>query len=206
MFNAVWVIVNRDGQRYVERMEQRLKSTLLSHQFFVDSGIIQDTRATGSPTVYVNGLDHLEGETVAILADGVVQTQQVVTGGTVTLDNPAYLVNAGLPYNADLETLNIEVPLPDGTTQGKRINVSRVIMRLLNSRGGWFGPDFDNMHEVLGDYNTDTDDLYTDDIKVTLGQGYSDGGRFCFRQVDPLPVTILGVMPIFTAGGTTQLY
>jgi len=206
MFNAVWVIVNRGGQRYVERMEQRMKSTLLSHQFFVDSGIIQDTRATGTPTVYVNGLDHLEGETVAILADGIVQDQQEVSGGTVTLDAPAYLVNAGLPYYSDLETLNIEAPLGDGTMQGKRVLVSRVIMRLLNSRGGWFGPDFTTMHEVLGDYNTDTDDLYTDDIKVTLGAGYSDGGRFCFRQVDPLPITILGVVPIITAGGTTQLY
>jgi len=205
MFNSVWAIVNRGGQRYVERMEQRLKTFDPIHQFFVDSGVIQDTRATGTPTVYVNGLDHLDGQTVSILADGVVQTQQEVTGGTVTLDNPAYLVNAGLPYNADLETLNIEVPLADGTTQGKRVLVSRVVMRILNSRGGWFGPNFTDMHEVLGDYNTDTDTLYTDDIKVTLGQGYSDGGRFCFRQSDPLPITILGVMPIFTAGGTTQL-
>lgn len=160
----------------------------------------------GSASKSISGLSHLEGRTVAILADGNVEDQQAVTGGTVTLTDSSSLVHVGLPYYADLETLNVEVPLPDGTIQGRRVNISRVVMRVLNSRGGWLGPDFVTMHEFLGDYQTSTGtSLFTDDVKITLGQGYKDGGRFCFRQIDPLPITILGVIPIFTPGGTTQL-
>jgi hypothetical protein len=161
---------------------------------------------TGGTSSVVTGLAHLNGQDVAILADGGVCPQQTVSGGTVTLSNAASLVHVGLPYFADLETLNIEVGMPDGTLQGRRINVSRVILRLANSRGGWIGPDFSELYELMGTYKTSYDiPLYTDDVKVNLGQGYKDGGRLCFRQVDPLPITILGVMPIITVGGTTLI-
>jgi len=158
----------------------------------------------GMPASAISGLTHLNGKTVSILSDGVVQTQQVVSNGTITLTDAAALVHIGLPYNSDLETLNIELPLNDGTMQGQRVLISRVIMRMLNSRGGYTGPDFSDMYELTGEYKTSTDDsLYTGDVKLSLNQGYKDGGRFCVRQSDPLPMTILGVLPILTPGGTS---
>jgi hypothetical protein len=56
-----------------------------------------------------DGLEHLEGETVAILADGDVQEQQVVIGGSINLASDFGIVHVGLPYNCDAETLNVEV-------------------------------------------------------------------------------------------------
>lgn len=160
----------------------------------------------GDPTKTITGLTHLNGKTVAILADGNVSPQQTVSGATVTLSDVASKAIVGIPYFADLETLNIEIGLSEGSLQGRRVNISRITLRMLNSRGGWLGPDFDNLHELLGDYDTSTDtSLFTDDVKITLGQGYKDGGRFCFRQIDPLPVTILGIVPILTPGGTSQI-
>ena len=159
----------------------------------------------GMPAKIISSLDYLEDKTVSILSDGAVQTQQVVTGGTIVLTDVASLVHIGLPYNADLETLNIELPMNDGTMQGRRVLISRVIMRMYNSRGGYIGPDFTNMYEFLGSYQTSTDNsLFTGDVKETLGQGYKDGGRFCIRQSDPLPMTILGVLPVITSGGVSN--
>lgn len=160
----------------------------------------------GEPTNVVPNLTHLEDRTVACLADGNVQNQQIVSGGTITLEDSYSYIVTGLPYFSDLETLNVEVSMPDGSLQGRRVHISRVILRILNSRGGWLGPDEDNLHELLGDYKTSVDtSLYEGDVKITLGQGYKDGGRFFFRQIDPLPITILGVIPIMTPGGVSQI-
>lgn len=170
------------------------------------------TPPTTAYTIYggnfyvVSGLDHLEDRLVSILADGNVVTSQTVTGGTITLTTPTALAHVGLGYNCDLETLNVELGLPDGTLQGRKVQISRVVIRLDNARGGYLGPNFTTMYELLGDYHTGVStSLFTGDVKQNLGAGYSDGGRFCFRQSDPLPVTILGVIPLTTPGQTTGL-
>jgi hypothetical protein len=170
------------------------------------------------------GLSHLEGETVCILADGKVLDQQVVVGGQITLPASYTIVHIGLPYYSDLETLDIEIGLPDGTLQGSKVKVGNLILRFVDSRGGWFGPDEDNIYEAFtdllvsrnaselifspSDYDWTTQDvndpdpyLFTGDIRRPLGGGYKRGGRSFFRQVDPLPVIITAVIPEIAPGG-----
>jgi hypothetical protein len=72
----------------------------------------------------ISGLSHLEGETVAILANGSVETQQRVISGSVTISNPATTIHVGLPIQADIETLDLELGQP--TTQGKTKSVATV--------------------------------------------------------------------------------
>jgi hypothetical protein len=151
----------------------------------------------------MTGLDHLEGKTVSILADGNVLTPQVVVSGDVALGGDYSVVHAGLPYQSDLETLNIEQALRSGAMQGRAVKVSNVTFRLVNSRGGWVGPNsskiwngFPNAIKVA--QQETTLDLFTGDIRVPIGAGYEDGGRIFYRQVDPLPVTISAVIPEFT--------
>lgn len=156
----------------------------------------------------ITGLDHLEGRTVAILADGNVLAQQEVAGSSVTLDALYSVVHVGLPYYSDLETLNIEVNLSDGTTQGRKVKVSQIELRFLNSRGGYIGPDSSTLKELGAPYRSVYDDplsLYSGPQKEHLGGGYTDGGRIFFRQVDPLPVTILAIIPAITIGGISSV-
>lgn len=204
-YDEVWLAVNRDGTRYVERMVQRMASTDLDDQFFVDCGISGSLTTAGS----IYGLEHLEGKTVAILNDGVVEDQQVVANGLVTLTSSPTTVTTqvGLPYNADLETLNVEVNLPDGTAQGRKIHMSNVVLRMLNTQSGYIGRDSDNLFslnlESRADY--DEDALFSGDHSLSLGAGYAEGGRLFYRQSDPLPVTITGLIPTVTVGGTTHV-
>ena len=146
---------------------------------------------------------------VAILADGEVLDQQTVNNGTITLDKDYAKVSVGLPYYSDLETLNIEVGMKDGTLQGKKIKIGNVTFRLEDTRGGWIGPNEDDLHEAFPDAITQkllakgitTDEMFTGDIRIPLGAGYEDGGRIFYRQVDPLPVTINAVVPEVAPGG-----
>ncbi|MEW5725320.1 MAG: ubiquitin-activating E1 FCCH domain-containing protein, partial [Thermodesulfobacteriota bacterium] len=49
----------------------------------------------------LSGLEHLAGEEAAILADGAVHPSRTVTsGGALTLDYPAAVAHAGLPYQS----------------------------------------------------------------------------------------------------------
>jgi hypothetical protein len=201
-YDEVWFIVNRNGTRYIERLKQRMVSTALEDQFFVDCGDTYDNVPTTTITA-----THLNGKTVSILADGVVLDQQVVTANTITLATAASVVQYGLPYNADVETLNVEAELNDGTIQGKKVHISNVILRLLNTQGGYIGPDSDNLLALGLDSRADydTEALYSGDHSVSLGAGYKEGGRFFYRQSDPLPVTITGLVPKITVGGHTNV-
>lgn len=152
----------------------------------------------------ISGLSHLEGETVTILADGNVLDTEVVSSGAITIDVAASRIHIGLPYESDLETLNIEVQQQDGVAQGRKLKISKVIIRFLNSRGGWLGPNEDNLNEIIQRSDEPLGspiDLYTGDYDQTINSQYDDGGRVFYRQTDPLPITILAIIPSVTFGG-----
>lgn len=163
------------------------------------------------------GLDYLNGMTVSILGDGFVFPQQVVSGGTITLNRYCALVNIGLQYLPDFETLTpelsvYETPPPSGTMQGRKIKIGGVVFNFANSRGGWLGPaEFDQYGKLAlkegfipRRKNFDgTLGLYTGFKRQALGGSYDTGGHVFFRQYDPLPVTILSVIPEIAVGGIT---
>lgn len=148
-------------------------------------------------------LTHLEGQTVAILANGNVMSEQVVTGGEISISSTFSLVHIGLPFYSDLETLNIEVPTNEGTIQSKRQKINNVTFRLKDSRGGYIGPDDSDLwnaftpqaiRESSGQNISDLE-IFTGDIRQPLGGQYGDSGHVFYRQVDPLPITIGAVIP-----------
>lgn len=219
VFDETWMIVNRDGGRFIERMVKRLgsKETLeLADQIFVDSALTY----SGSATDTFTGLEHLEGETVAVLADGIVQSAtEVISGGLVTIATSASKVTIGLPYDSDIETLNIELGDDGQTLQGRRVKVGNINIKFEQSRGGFIGPDEDTLYQAftsdrINQYEgtVDTHDdtalstetsLYTGTMRAPLGSGYKDGGRMYFRQDDPLPVTISSITPEIDIGDAT---
>ena len=99
--------------QYVERMDGRNFLTDgvsdVTKAWFVDCGLQYFSNGVQSQTI--TGLDHLNGATVSILADGSVQAQQVVAAGRITLQAPAARVTVGLPYVSQLQTLCME---PEG--------------------------------------------------------------------------------------------
>ena len=150
----------------------------------------------------VTGLHHLEGETVAVLADGNVMTGLTVAGGAITLPRASSRVHVGLKYLCDIETLNIEAP--NTTLQAAKKRISTVTVRMEQSRGVMVGPNSGGLIEMkqreLEKYGDPTA-LKTGDTKVTLRPEWHSRGRIFLRQRYPLPMTILAVMPDVTAEG-----
>jgi hypothetical protein len=153
----------------------------------------------------LTGLSYLDGKTVSILADGNVLDRVVVSSGTIDLGGKYSRIHVGLPYQSDLETLSIEVTLPDGTAQGRMVQIPSVILRMLNSRGGFIGGNENSLAELVQRENENYDDpvaLFSGDTAELIPSDYVNGGRIFFRQVDPLPATILAVIPTVVIGGS----
>lgn len=172
----------------------------------------------------VSGASHLEAKDVAIFADGNVVANpnnpdyeiKTVTAGVVTLDQPYMVIHVGLPFVSDIETLDLDM-------EGQQIrpsvkNVHTIGMIVENTRGMWAGErfpenipltervDIADLTEGLDEKRPEIDaegnvELETGTIEMGIGATWRQSGRFVARQVDPLPATILGIIPIGEIGG-----
>lgn len=154
-----------------------------------------------SATSTLQGLWHLEGRTVALLADGSVQTAAVVTKGKVTIPRAAGRILAGLPYLCDLETLDLESGSP--TLQGRSKRVQEVVLRVCQARGLSVGPDAGRLVEIkersAEPHGTPTA-LATGDERLLLDPSWNANGRIFVRQAFPLPATVVAVIPRLEVG------
>jgi hypothetical protein len=147
----------------------------------------------------VSGLDHLEGETVDILADGAPHTQETVTSGAVSLDSPAFLVHVGLPCPAKLKTMRLEAGAADGTAQGKTKRIHGCDIRLVNTVGGKAGPNEDSLDEILfrgpDDYMDEPIEPYTGDKFLAWPDSYTQDAHLMYVNDQPLPATVAAFLP-----------
>ncbi len=162
--------------------------------FYVDSGITYD----GSATTSITGLDHLEGETVQILADGSTHADKTVSGGSITLDRSASKVHVGYSYNSLVETLRLEAGAEDGIAQGKIKRIHGITARFLDTVGAELGPDTNNLDRLpFRDSSMAMDTavpLFNGDKEIFFPSGYENDAQVVIRQSQPLPMTIVAVM------------
>lgn len=200
-----YFIVKRtiDGvsKRYIERLHSRAFASV-EDAFFVDCGLTY----TGAAATVISGLDHLKGQSVVALSNGnVVRNLTVSNTGTVTLPNAATKVHIGLPITAALQTLDLDLGQVQGlgTVQGRAKSVSEVTLRVQDTRGIFLGPREDKLVEYkqrATEAWNEAIGLYTGDIRITPDWDWSNGGNMWVKQVDPLPMTILALMPDVTIG------
>ena len=113
----VYLLVFRNGEYFIEMFSDSLN---------LDSAL---TGEVETPATEWSGLDHLEGMSVSIVADGVVLDNRIVTGGQVTLDEPAFNVEIGLPYTHVIEPLP-----PSSIGEGAPARKLRLVEAMLRVR------------------------------------------------------------------------
>lgn len=162
----------------------------------------------------LSGIWHLEGLNVSVFADGFVvanpnndsYTIKSISNGALNLDRCYAVIHVGIPFTSDLETLDID------TSQGETIadkskNTGKVTMYVENTRGLWLGAsapsatatDFlDGLTEVKARLFEGYDapvDLSTGKMDVIIRAEWNSNGRIFLRQTDPIPATILAIIP-----------
>ncbi|MEW5560608.1 hypothetical protein AB1287_10215 [Enterobacter asburiae] len=148
------------------------------------------------------GLNHLEGQTVNILSDASVEPQKVVTGGKVTLESPGGVVHIGLPINAQFETLDININGQETLLDKKQIIPT--VTLIVNASRGIFastpgGQWYEYPQREFEFYDDPVDDA-TGKVEIKLDSNWDKVGRVKVRQTDPLPLSVLAVLPRITVG------
>lgn len=145
----------------------------------------------------LTGLDHLEGKTVSILANGNSEPQATVTGGAITIPTASGRVHIGLPYTCQLATLNVSDA--EGQLAGRLKNAFRAVFRLSKSREVYAGPytaAYDKLNLLkereFEDYNEPTQ-FEDGERKLEITPQWGEDWGLAVQQTSPLPVTIQGI-------------
>ncbi len=97
----------------IAKRGERFTLEVFDESLNVDSGLTGSQETAKSTW---SGLNHLEGETVKVLADGAVQSNRRVNNGSITLDRAATKVEIGLGFTHVVEPLP---PIGDSGGIGK---------------------------------------------------------------------------------------
>ena len=196
----IWVIIKRTingaTKRYVEYLHTFDFDETDNTDFnFLDSQLSY----SGSPVTSISGLGHLEGQTVAILADGATHPRKTVTSGSISLDRSASKVKVGLPYTSLLQTMRLDAGSQDGTSQGKTKRIFDITLRIYESIGIEVGPDLNNMERIpfrsSATLMNQAIPVFTGDKEIEFRGNYETDGYVYVRQDQPLPLTILSLYP-----------
>ncbi len=182
---TVYVLVNRGGTYTVEEFDNDLN---------LDSAL---TGETETATDSWSGLDHLDGQDVSALADGVVLSDETVVGGAVTLDKTASAVEIGLSYTHIIE------PLPpaavDSGGAGRATRLIEGIFRIEDTAAFRIDVGRGLKDVPLRDFGAALLDapppLVSKDLRIRALGWQADGSLPLWRieQSLPLPFTLLSV-------------
>lgn len=141
----------------------------------------------------VNGLAHLNGEIVQVVADGYVVLNLTVVNGQITLPNAANEVTVGRAFQSTVTFLPINVLLGDGNTLYKPKHSRAFYVNYYNSFGfqiqGRDIPMFEWNNFPINEPPTPQSGVYN----YTLMEGWDPRVPISITQNLPLPMTILGI-------------
>jgi hypothetical protein len=198
--DEIWVIVKRtinsSTSRYIEFLERDYETGQDQEDaYYADSIITYDAEAATA----LSGLDHLEGETVKIWADGAIHADKTVSSGAITLDNAASVVQIGLAYTHTLKTLKVVAGNPAGTPLGKTKRIYGLTFALLNSHTLKYGPSADDLEDkdfrVVANPMDAGAPLFTGEQFVEFPGDWKGDPRIVIESSDPSPFTLLALAP-----------
>lgn len=198
--DQLWLVVSRKingaTKQYVEVMEKEFDAaTPQEDGFFVDCGLTY----SGTPVNQISGLSHLEKEIVAVVLDGATQRAVQVNDGTISLDTFASTVHIGLPYTAIYKSVRMSMDQADGSSQGKRQKIHKVIIRVFRTLGLKYGQSIDDLQTIaarsIDDCMDSAPGLATGKEEVNFGSDWNNEPQVVLVSDMPLPMTILNIIP-----------
>lgn len=205
--SEVYLIVRYtiDGQtrRYVERMEGYFAPIDAAAPTAAGAWFVQCALEwSGSGSKTISGLDHLEGETVAVFSNGRELPRVVVTGGAITLSETVTHALIGLPIRWRVKTLARNVSGPRGSTKGSRRRSNHVFVDMLHAAGGTLSSNDGTPEPVLptGAAYGAPMPLFTGQLIVGCEAPSGDQVQIELVGDNALPFTLLGCSPDIEIG------
>jgi hypothetical protein len=179
--DEIYTLVNRsiDGSSvyYVERENLSMNT---------DAAVISTVNGDT-----LTGLDHLEGETVKVKADGAVQSDQIVSGGSISISRVASVIEAGLEYQPRIQTMPFNLQLKNGPNAAQKKRIMRCAVQIYESNGVVIND------QQLSDRSTGVNQfdapIPQTGFKRIYLSGWSLEASIVISQSTPMPMTVLAL-------------
>jgi hypothetical protein len=204
----LWILAALDGAKAVMKLGDFWDEDAGLEQadsFFVDWGVSYDGNAldgSGNPLgprqTFTQGLAHLGGRQVRVLADGAEHNNLIVgVDGHLTLPKPAMKVHIGLGYAARIKLLRAEAR-GTPTLQGLRKRAQRLFARLIdsaaltiNNRNGTSERMFDRPNSLATDTPPALFNGDTNNVACGSGSDFSDAPELVSDNALPSTISLL---------------
>ncbi len=191
--DRLFCVVERDENFYLEVLAESADGV------YLDSAL----RYSGPATREIGGLEHLEGKEVGLAArraNGFMAAEapRRVTNGRIQLDAPAEDVTVGLIYQADLETMPVELSGEGGVSLGRKKHINAVNIIFKDTITARAGGNFTRMEDLRwrsAEAYGQGLEPFSGSKRVVLGEGPQNSATLCIRSEGPLPMTVLALLP-----------
>lgn len=196
--DEVWMVVKRtvSGQTYrtIERFPL-LWRKYLDDQTTASWRYLDGWSAftSGAANRTLTGLDRFDGKTVTVVQEGQSPITRSVASGAITVPaaTAGYL---GLPYTSTLTPMKLDMDLEDGSSQGRKKRIHKIIARLYKSRGG-------EIRTNNGEWYALADTISTGDQKMILAGAFGFDADVTLRQTAPYPMAVIALQPVWDTFG-----
>lgn len=150
-------------------------------------------------TSTITGLEAYEGKVVDIVRDGMVEPQQTVTGGEITITKTGDRVVVGLPYTSTMAPMYIEPPSQFNQPMGKHKGIFKAVIRFKDTIQAKVGQTVSKLETVKFRKTTDPMDtqidLFSGEKKINFENKYELLHTCYVVQDKPLPITVVAMVP-----------
>jgi len=148
----------------------------------------------GSSTANVTGLSFLEGRTLSVVRDGLIEADKTVSSGTLTFTRAATSsYQVGLNYTVTMKTLPVAPKTQAGSIRGNKKRVFDIIIDLYQTQS----VNVQGREIAFRQFGTNVLDQavadYTGLKRVDTLLGYDREGAITITQTAPLKMTVLGL-------------
>lgn len=157
-----------------------------------EDGLLTDSAVTGGA---VSSLDasHIDGATVNVLSDGLVEEDQTADSAVTFTNTPTTSCEVGIPISVEVKTMPIDLKVVGGTRIGFRKRVVEVNALLYETQNIVINGNLVPIR-TLGAGALDSQVPEFTGTKVLHGiLGYSNEGQITVTQSAPLKMTLLGL-------------
>jgi len=193
--DEIWMVVKHsESLRTIERFSLLWRSHIDDESAeswrFLDS---HTAFSSGSANRSITGLARFNGKTITVVQEGQSPITRTVSSGSITVPatSAGYL---GLPYTSTLTPMKLDAEFDDGTAQGRKKRIHKVIARVYKSRGG-------QVRTNNGEWYSLADTLTTGDQKLLLAGAFGNDADITIRTSAPYPLNIIAILPVWDAYG-----
>lgn len=214
-FSGVVPSISKDDEIHIPYVENGLNKVMQftaidpNNLIFTPERIVPDNMRDTTISNYglaksiFRGLDHLNGVSLNILGDAEAVHPVTVNDGEIDIREPHVVVHAGIPIESHIRTLSVNISGGETMLDKKKL-ITDVSVLVESTRGIYCGETLDNLYEVPQrqyEFYDETIKLASGIVDVKLSSTWNKNGEFYIVQKDPLPMSILSIIPNVTIGG-----